>query len=115
MREATVMLVGRDRTLTETVHELVRSLADLRLIVSPGVDQALSRLGEGDVALAVFHQAPGDGVEAVTSWVRGVSARGRSVATLVISDRHESLQELALLRLGVADYLSRPLDLNRLS
>jgi DNA-binding NtrC family response regulator len=115
MHEATVMLVGRDHTLTETVHELVRSVADLRLIVSPGVDEALSRLDEGDIAVALFHQAPGDGVDAVTSWVRGVSARGRSVVTLVISDRHESLEALSLLRLGVADYLSQPLDLNRLS
>jgi two-component system response regulator HydG len=115
MREATVILVGRDHSLTETVRELVRSVPNLQLILFPAVDEALCRLDEGDVAVALLHQAPGDGVDAVAYWVRGVAARRRSVATLVISDRHQGLEALSFLRLGVADYLSRPLDLNRLS
>jgi two-component system response regulator HydG len=39
----------------------------------------------------------------------------RSAGVLVVTEVHNPAQGLALLRLGVIDYLTRPLDLNRLS
>src|SRR5205814_797249 len=44
-----------------------------------------------------------------------VTAARRPLAVLVLSDAYHASQALVLLRQGAADYLSRPLDLNRLA
>ena len=51
----------------------------------------------------------------VTRLLQAIAMTNPSVVTLVLSDRYHAEQALALLRLGVADYLARPLDLSRLA
>ncbi|MCA1685251.1 MAG: sigma-54 factor interaction domain-containing protein, partial [Planctomycetia bacterium] len=109
------MLISKDPTLVETVSEVLGSVPNLRLVTAPAVDEAVSRLDGDDLAVTLYHLAEGDGVGPVTRWVREVADGRRSVATLVISDRHQGTQALSLLRAGVAEYLGRPLDLNRLA
>src|SRR4051794_16013121 len=115
MRDATVMLVSTNSVLSDAVHEVVGSVPKLRTVVVPGIDEALTRLDEGDVAVALLHLTEDEGLDVATRWLREVAALRCPVATLVVSDSHKSTQALSLLRLGAADYLSRPLDLTRLA
>jgi DNA-binding NtrC family response regulator len=80
---------------------------------APGEAKAL--LDEPAVALLLVHvRQKGD-----TDWARCLIqqalASQRSLPIVILSERHLPDEALTLLRLGVADYLSRPLDLNRLA
>jgi DNA-binding NtrC family response regulator len=55
------------------------------------------------------------GAIGVPRLLQAMALGNRSVGMLVVSEDHHPAQGLALLRLGVVDYLPRPLNLNRLS
>jgi DNA-binding NtrC family response regulator len=58
-------------------------------------------------------ESAGDVTE-LTRLLSTVAATGQKVPIMVLSDEYHAKQALMLLRLGVAEYLSRPLDLGRL-
>jgi two-component system response regulator PilR (NtrC family) len=115
MFAATALLVSTDPSLVASVQGVTESIADLRLEVLPGVEEACSRLGQGAVVLTLVHQPQGTDLSQVRLLVKAATAAQNPVATLVLSDRYHASQALALLRLGVVEYLARPLDLGRLS
>jgi DNA-binding NtrC family response regulator len=110
-----ILLVDAGGSLEQVLHETVRSVGNLQLVAVPGVDEALDRLDREPADLVLFHQAEGEDASEVVRLIRELSSGGRPLATLVLSDRHRAEEALALLRLGVVDYLSRPLDLNRIA
>jgi two-component system response regulator HydG len=111
----TVLLVSGDSSLVEACEGVVGSIRSLRLDVLPGILQVYPRLQEDEVALILIHLLPTSDPEEVISLLHALATTKRAVATLAVAEQHDPTQALDLLRAGVADYLSRPLDLGRLA
>jgi DNA-binding NtrC family response regulator len=115
MSGPTLLLVSTDTSMIEAVHGAIEPVRNLVLEVIPGVDEACDGVTRDDVVLVLVHQdCEGDAAE-VTRLLRAIAEAKRPLPTLVLSNQHRAEQALALLRSGVADYLSRPLDLSRLT
>jgi two-component system response regulator HydG len=110
---ATLLLISSDGTLIESVKRTVESIDRLDLEVTGDVSQACARVGRSDVLVVVYHLREAHGVTAVPRLLQAMALGNRSVGMLVVSEDHHPAQGLGLLRLGVVDYLSRPLNLNR--
>jgi DNA-binding NtrC family response regulator len=108
-------LITDDSALVQAVGGVFGSLADLGLRTVATVQNAFSHLQHSNLALVLAHLGKGRGFEEVADLLRRLAAGGRAVATLVISDHRDAEHALALLRLGAADHLTRPLDLQRLA
>jgi two-component system response regulator HydG len=106
--------MSSDPSLLDSVLEVIPSIADLRLKVVGGLDEAAAQLDHG-VALVLAHQPVGEEIDGLRRLLQAATSCRRPVPVLVIADRHHAAQALTLLRRGAVDYLSRPLDLNRLS
>jgi DNA-binding NtrC family response regulator len=115
MPRSTALLISSDVVLFEAVEEIATSVPGLGLEVFPGVAEADFRLWGDDVVLVLVHLEGPVSLDETAGLLRRLGAAKRSIATLVLSDRHQPDQALTLLRLGAADYLSRPLDLGRLA
>jgi DNA-binding NtrC family response regulator len=113
--EPTALLISTDAALIEAVRGVISSIGNLNMELCPSKDQAGSALERAEVVLVLLHLVQGSEVEETARWLRLVADSRRPVATLVLSDQHRADEALALLRLGAAEYLSRPLDLNRLT
>jgi len=112
----TLLLVSTDTSMIEAVHGAIESVGNLVLEVIPGFDEACDgATRDNNVVLVLVHQACEGDVAAFTRLLRAIAEAKRPVPMLVLSDRHRAEQALSLLRSGVADYLSRPLDLSRLT
>jgi len=112
---STMMLISSDPSLVRSVAEVVNSIGGFALEVFEEVEQVCTQVGREDVLIVLYHLKEGGSVAGVTRLLQTISIKQPSIITLVLSDDHRSEQGLALLRLGVADYLSRPLDLDRLA
>jgi DNA-binding NtrC family response regulator len=114
-RNPTVLLVSADSPLIETMRGVIGSIGNLDLRVLRGVDEARSEMARHDAALVMVHQECVGDVDEVIRLLRVIAEAKRSLPLLAISDRYRADQALMLLRRGVADYLSRPLDLGRVT
>src|SRR5262249_15619319 len=114
MHASTALLVTRDAKLSRSVEEVAGSVSHLRLTTVPTFADAAGTLGQPELALVLAHLAEDGDADRVASLLRDMATTRRPVATLVLGERHDAEQALRLLRLGVADYLDRPLDLRRL-
>jgi DNA-binding NtrC family response regulator len=114
MTAPSLLLISTDLSLRQTVRGIVESTADLRLEVLAKVEEAFPRLKQGEATLVVIHLPEDGDLSRVCDLLRTATAAKVPAATLVVSDRHHASHALTLLRLGVADYLPRPLDLVRL-
>jgi DNA-binding NtrC family response regulator len=65
--------------------------------------------------LILLHVADAADGQAVAGLIKQAVALGKPIATLVLADHYCPTEALEVLRLGAADYLSRPLDLPRLT
>jgi two-component system, NtrC family, response regulator HydG len=114
-RDATALLVSTDASLIEVVQGVIGPIGNLCLMAIPGFDAAHAAMARDDLALVLVHQECAGDVGEVTRLLRAIAEAKRPLPTLVLSNQHRAEQALALLRSGVADYLSRPLDLGRLT
>jgi two-component system response regulator HydG len=78
------------------------------------LEPACGRVRESDVALVLAH-LPTAGAEGVTRLLWAVAAARRSCPTLVLTDRYNEPQAVALLRAGAADFLEVPDELLKLA
>jgi two-component system response regulator HydG len=115
MPESTVLLISGDATLIRSIQGVIDSISQLRLEVQSEVCDALPSLRAGDHPLVLIHAADDEKHAEVARVLRLLSSLKRPAATLVVAEEHRSELGLLLLRQGAADYLSRPLDLSRLS
>ncbi len=111
----TLLLSSTDASLIEAVGGVVRSIGKLQLRVLAGIEEVVAALPQEAAALVLVHVAAGKGIGDAAALLSVVTAAKLPIATLVLSDHHQAEDALALLRLGAADYLSRPLDLSRLA
>src|SRR5262245_25473316 len=114
MHAAVALLATRDSTLSRSVEKAVGSVSHLRFATVPTLADALEALRQPDLALLLVHLASPADADRVAGLLRAVAAARRPVATLALGEHYDAEQALRLLRLGVADYLDRPLDLRRL-
>jgi DNA-binding NtrC family response regulator len=111
----TMMLVTDDTSLVESCQGVVNSFPDLRLIVIDRVREADSYLARDQIKLILVHLVQEGETSEVVRLLRQLAALQRAVTLLVISDRYDPEQAWSLTRLGAAEYLSRPLDPDRLA
>jgi two-component system response regulator HydG len=115
MLESIMLVISDDPSLIASVDELSGSIEGLKLETLDGIEPAHTYGSWDRVALVLIHLR-GSGADAeVARLLRTIAGTRRPVATLVVADQLDADQELSLLRLGVADYLRRPLDLARLA
>jgi two-component system response regulator HydG len=79
------------------------------------IDDAYGHLQCDQVVLLLVHLDRKADSAGPASLLRMLTTYKRPVAMVVLSDSYPAEHLLSLLRLGAADYLSRPLDLNRLA
>jgi two-component system response regulator HydG len=114
-RNPTALLVSGDASLIEAVQGVIDSFGDLDLLVAPGPTEARREVAREELALVLVHQDCLSEGDEVTHLVRSIRAAKRLLPTIVLSNRHSPEQALEMLRLGVADYLCRPIELSRLT
>jgi DNA-binding NtrC family response regulator len=114
MAYAATLLVSQDQALIDTVQAAINEVGELRLETTPALEGAVSQLCDPDLTLLLLHLPAQADSDSLAELVRAALALGRPVATVVLSDRHRAADTLRFLRLGAADCLDRPLDVNRL-
>jgi two-component system, NtrC family, response regulator HydG len=115
MMESTALLICDDPALTETIHEVVRSIHKFRLRIVASIEELSSPHLRIPDAILLIHLPRGREGAWATRLLRMLMSARQSVPVIVLCDEHRPEQILELLRLGAADCLSRPLDLQRLS
>ncbi|HEV3167193.1 MAG TPA: sigma-54 dependent transcriptional regulator [Isosphaeraceae bacterium] len=115
MLDSTVALISEDAALIETMRGVVGSIGNLRLEILAQIEEACSQLEGSGHALVIAHLTQSVDSSGVTHLLRSISSTGRPIPLLILSDQYHAEQALALLRLGAVDYLSRPLDIRRVS
>jgi two-component system response regulator HydG len=111
----TMMLISDDTSIVESCQGVVNSFPDLCLIVIDRLCEADSYLARDQVKLVVVHLAQDSETSELVRLLRQLAGLERAVALLVISEQYDAEQAWSLTRLGATDYLSRPLDLDRLA
>jgi DNA-binding NtrC family response regulator len=115
MLDSKILLISRDATLIKTVGRVTGSIHSLRLEVAEEIDAAEYHLEGNGVVMILVHLEEGADHEGVIRLVRSIAGWPQPVPLLVLSDQYHAEQALVLLRLGAVDYLSQPLDLDRLA
>ena len=115
MPEPTALLLTGDLALVKVVEGVIQSIPTLGRKTAGPAAPAGPRLGRPDVALVLVHLPAGGDVAEAARLLKAVAAARRPVAAVVLSDRYQAEQALALMRAGAADCLERPLDLARLA
>jgi two-component system response regulator HydG len=115
MPDVTMMVVSPDGGLPLMIQGIVSQVRGVRLETVPDYDAACVSLVAKKVAVVLCHLTTDCHVAGLTRLLGMLQATGQRVPVLVLSDEYQASQALTLLRLGVAEYLSRPLDLGRLA
>ena len=115
MPGSTMMLVSADNALVTLVRGAVCTLKDMQLEVVSGFDEACSRVEQPGIVLVLAHLSHDCSIAKLTRLLGTLGATVQKTPTVVVSDEYYAEQALAMLRLGAAEYLSRPLDLVRLA
>ena len=115
MTHAIALLCSRDAEVIDAVRIAVSGIDGLTLDVCAGPNGIVDRLAAGRVAVILLHHGPADELANAEGLLGRLKALPRPAPVLVLSDTDDVARELALFRLGVTDYLARPLDLRRLT
>jgi DNA-binding NtrC family response regulator len=115
MSRPTVLLASSDLPLTDAIRDAVESNLPFELEVVLGIDEVCRTILVHDsVFVVLVHLKKDDNAASVTRVLQTITLSRPHVVAIVIADKYHPEQALNLIRLGVADCLSRPLDLNRL-
>ncbi|MFL5245753.1 MAG: sigma-54 dependent transcriptional regulator [Gemmataceae bacterium] len=115
MPALTALLISRDESLVSSVQEVLDSIPQLDLRVESSLADALPAVHDGQFSLVLWHATCKKDYDEALQWLELPSGLRHPPATIVLADDHHPEEALRILRQGAADYLSRPLDLGRLS
>jgi len=102
--------------LVKAVAEVIQSIRGLQLTVVADIETACNEiLEQAQVVVTLVHLDGKTNVSGLTRVLQLHVPDRRPMVTIVISDQAHPEQALILSRLGVAECMSRPLDLGRLS
>ena len=113
--DATAVLISADSSLVESCRRVVHAVSGLSVSVVDTAGDIDFVLRQQDVILILIHMVRKSEGIAVVRLLRQVASLERSVAVLVISERHDAEEAWSLVRLGAVEYLTRPLDLDQLT
>jgi DNA-binding NtrC family response regulator len=116
MNDPKTLLVSQDASLIAAAREVVSSTRGFRLEVVASIESACNEiLGHERILVILVHLDDKTNVGGIARILQAVAHAGRPVVTMAICERENPEQALALTRLGVAECLSRPLDIGRLA
>jgi DNA-binding NtrC family response regulator len=116
MMHPTTLLITQDHSLVSAVTEVIQSIKGFRLAVVPDVETACNEIIEHDqVVVTLVHLDGKTNVSGLTRVLQLDMPERRPMVTIVISEHDHPEQALIFSRLGVAECVSRPLDMHRLS
>jgi DNA-binding NtrC family response regulator len=116
MLNPTALLVSRDASLAGAVRDTVHSTQGFRLTIAEDIDAAcIQILGHDQTFVTLVHLDEKTNVAGLTRILQTSALAGRPLVTIVIMEQANPERALTLARLGVAECLSRPVDLSRLS
>jgi DNA-binding NtrC family response regulator len=110
---ASMLLASTDESLIQNVEEAVSSVSNCGLQVLANLNTSEALLDS--IALVVIHQTETIQETAILRFLQSIRAAKRPVAVVVISEKHDPGQAVNLLRAGAADYLTRPVNIGRLT
>jgi two-component system response regulator HydG len=114
MADAVVLLISEDPTIIEPLEETVDSLTKLRLVAISCADDPLNYFRDNETALVLVHVAGKSDFGRIHELHHVLGNNKQSPPLIVLVDDIHPEDTLCLLKLGIADCLSRPLDLGRL-
>jgi DNA-binding NtrC family response regulator len=115
MTDSTMLLVSTDTALIGSIRTVMDPLKDIHMEVVSEFDEACAWVERRGLALVLAHLNHERSVANLTRLLGTIGATMQRIPTLVVSDVYYAEQALAMLRLGAAEYLTRPLDLGRLT
>jgi two-component system response regulator HydG len=108
------MLISEDASVIGACQGVIDSLPDLCLIAIGRMREADAYLAPGQARLILYHLSHDEETSELVRLLRQLASFERAIALLVIGERYDEEQVWSLKRLGAAEYLSRPLDLEHL-
>ncbi len=115
MRDVMMVLISQDSSLEAVVSDLVASIPAIRLERVESCEEACARVENGGVALVISHLGRRSPVAGLTRLLGVIITSGQKIPAIVLTDEYQAEQALSLHRLGILEYMNRPLDLGRLS
>jgi len=116
MLHPTTLLITQDPSLVSAVNEVIQTIRGFRLLVVPDIDTACNEILEHDeIVVTLVHLDGTTNVSGLTRVLQMDVPDRRPMVMIVISEHAHPEQALIFSRLGVAECMSRPLDLGRLS
>jgi DNA-binding NtrC family response regulator len=110
------LLVSRDSSLADVVRGTMGATQGFHLAIAEDIDTACVQiLSNLQTFVTLVHLDDKTNVAGLTRILQTSAMAGRPLVTIVIMEQANPEQALTLARLGVAECLSRPLDLSRLS
>jgi DNA-binding NtrC family response regulator len=111
----TAVLVSTDASLAQTCQHILRSVSRTPLVVLGSVEKIDPFLRRETVTVIVLHVVGESDAGGVARLLHRLESLVWSPAVLVIADQYDAEEAWSFVRLGAVDYLSRPLDLGRLT
>ena len=111
---AKALLISADGNLCESVAGALSAVKSCDLEVLASFERSQSRLVSAEPSI-IFYHLKGNCDHEVIELLQFASSCPQQPPVVVISNKFDPAQAIELLRLGVADYLPRPLDLSRLA
>ncbi len=115
MLNPTTLLITRDPLLVKAVGEVVQTIRGFQLVVVPDIETACNAILEDEIVVTLVHLDGTTNASGLTRVLQVNAPDRRRMVTIAISDHAHPEQALIFSRLGVAECMSRPLDLGRLS
>ena len=112
----TLLLVSSDRSFVSTVRNCAKGITSLNVEVVPCLEDSITHLDRQDIGIALMHVQSRDDATLLQNIVKDQHDPTHSIPVLaVIEDSLGGQVALELLRVGLMDCLTRPLDKNRLT
>ena len=115
MFTTTVLLVSHDKSLRDAVSQVGHRIKNCEIETCDCVAEVMSVYSQKDVSLALLHVAKPNDETIVPEFLWEAALAHQSPSVLVLSDLYCPDVALEYFRMGVLDYLNRPLDLGRLA
>ncbi len=115
MPSPTVLLVTQDGFLMRSCEEIVETIFPVRLETIGAKQEVESFLARDDIVVILYHFTEEGDFTEIMRLLQWIARAKRPVPVIVLSSACPEDQALSLLRQGAADFLSLPLDPQRLA
>src|SRR4051812_30611046 len=107
MRQTTSILVGSDPHVARIVLDAVGQTKKCAFTQVGSVPEAIERIRQGGIGLALVHIRGADEVAVVRRFMRSLLEYKQTIPTLVLVEEADPELSLSLLKMGVVECLAR--------